>query len=1157
VSERKANPVFRPLPRFMRSVHLERDFRDPEAVAGYILTDYAREALGRIGEGLRSNSARRSWRITGNYGAGKSSFALVLAHWFSDRRTLPKEIRRGLTGTPFPHALPNLLPILITGARQPIATALVRAISHGMQEATGLSDARAYPWCSGETNDDTPIVTDRQVMDCVTAAQKKIERQSRWKGILLLIDELGKFLEFAVLHPERQDIYVLQQLAEFSARSREQPFFVVGLTHQGFSDYAHDLSVVAQREWEKVAARFDEIVFDQPLEQFSTLVSAALNVRLSALPTGTGAVARKSMERAMDFGWFGTAPAKSLLLQNAAKIYPLDALALPVLARIFNRFGQNERSLFSFLLSNEPFGLQACADGKVRAGGFYGLAEVYDYVRHNLGQRLASQSYRSHWNHIDSVVQSFPAESNTEGQVLRTVGILNLLGSNEFVATEGVITTAVEASDPGVSPAAVRKALQNLTGKKRALYHRGTAGGYCLWPYTSVDIEKAYQDALQTVPAAVHVSQRIETYLERRPVVARRHYIQTGNLRYFDVRHVSVKDLETAIEKRIADADGQVLTILCETEEERLVALQFAKQPTVAARPDILLAIPPPLSCLGGLVAEAERWECVARNTPELRNDRYAAEEVSRQAAAARIALQKRIQAFLGLHEFAKQTNLVFYHKGRPLLVASGRELLHQLSNICDSIYPAAPHVRNELVNRRQLSSAAAAARMRLIERMLSQPGAEFMGMDPGKKPPEMSMYLSVLRAAGIHRRTADGWTIEEPDPANDACKVLPSFRYIAAVLNRTPDARVPVTALIEELGQPPYGVRDGLIPIFLAAFLVSHQSQVALYEKGTFLPSVDAPSFLRLTKAPETFEMQWCAIEGIRSDLLKRLSSLLVKTTPSREKLAVLDIVRPICTFVAALPEYTRNTKRLAKETVAARTEILAARDPVRLLFHALPTACGFAPFLSAKETQSNADQFAKRLGALLDELKVAYSELRSRIKTQIESAFNLSGAHLQFRQEVAARSQRLVLAGTEPRLKAFCIRLSDTNLSEGDWLDSVGSFVASKPPAKWTDQDEDLFSQEVAALAGRFCRTEGMLFSGEGSDRKGIGIRVTLTKGDGSERDQVVYMGTRDQEKVRSVKAKIEDLIRGDENIGVAAAAEVLWRHLRGKDWNHDGQN
>src|SRR5262249_41277818 len=156
----------------------------------------------------------------------------------------------------------------------------------------------------------------------------------------------------------------------------------------------------AQREWEKVAGRFEEIVFDPPFEQAASIISSAINVRLHELPKIQSSQLRNAMDRTIRFGWLGVTPAKAMM-ETAPRLYPMHPTVLPVLMRSFRRFGQNERSLFSFLLSNEPFGLQAFSQ-KSAARELYRLHDLYDYVRTNFGHRLSVQSYRSHWNLIDS-----------------------------------------------------------------------------------------------------------------------------------------------------------------------------------------------------------------------------------------------------------------------------------------------------------------------------------------------------------------------------------------------------------------------------------------------------------------------------------------------------------------------------------------------------------------------------------------------------------------------------------------------------------------------------------------------------------------------------------------------------------------------------------
>ena len=53
----------------------------------------------------------------------------------------------------------------------------------------------------------------------------------------------------------------------------------------------------------------------------------------------------------------------------------------------------------------------------------YRLHDFYDYVRADFSHRLTTQSYRGHWNVIETMVESFVAEDELELQVLKTVGI--------------------------------------------------------------------------------------------------------------------------------------------------------------------------------------------------------------------------------------------------------------------------------------------------------------------------------------------------------------------------------------------------------------------------------------------------------------------------------------------------------------------------------------------------------------------------------------------------------------------------------------------------------------------------------------------------------------------------------------------------------------
>src|SRR5436190_47049 len=125
ITEQRIADLFQIQERFLRSSHLERDFTNPECLNAYIPTPHARAAIRRLTSGLSPRSAQRAWRITGDYGTGKSSFALTLAHLLSRRRLdLPSHIADLLDPEDVRTGELRLVPVLVTASHQPLAASL-------------------------------------------------------------------------------------------------------------------------------------------------------------------------------------------------------------------------------------------------------------------------------------------------------------------------------------------------------------------------------------------------------------------------------------------------------------------------------------------------------------------------------------------------------------------------------------------------------------------------------------------------------------------------------------------------------------------------------------------------------------------------------------------------------------------------------------------------------------------------------------------------------------------------------------------------------------------------------------------------------------------------------------------------------------------------
>ena len=1134
--------VLQPSQRFARSVHLERDFLDSTALDQYVVTGRVEQLCRRFASAFGEGSTERAWRITGDYGTGKSCLALALARLCDPKS---KQLPPQLKNLAKPLSKADVLPVLVTGAREPISVAIIRSIETTLNRLRTKKRPPELRRAKRILKEANSTDRDRYAIELLEATTRFVNETKQASGVMLILDELGKSLEFATQHPDQQDITFLQTLAEIASRSGDEPLVVLGILHQGFSAYADRMESNDQREWDKIGGRFEELLFDQPLEQLVSLVSSALGVKADRLPPAVKRAARENMARAIDLGWFGAVSNKKALMEQAPSIYPLQPMLLPVLVKFFSRFGQNERSLFSFLYSADVGALRSFAEQHDVGDGFFGIHQLYDFVRQSIGHRLHTRALSSRWSQIESVIDASLNSSPHEVAMLKSVGVLNMLDDQRLIASEAALEAALDRSCiPGRHSFAAT--LKTLRRKKRVLYYRGAAGGYCLWPYTSVNLELKYAEAEKEVRKEANVVDAVVENVVQRPIVARRHYVKTGNLRHFDLIYVKAKELEKAIKQwKPNEADGAVFVPLCQTAAERKRLAGSISKLGLRNCAEILVALPQPLSGFSGLVAEVQRWQWVSNNTEELAGDKHGREEVSRQIAAAKAVLLERINQVLDVRSFRSGQGMDWFHQGKPAELASSRDLFTFVSTICDDVFSDSPMLRNELLNRRRLSSAAAGARMRLIERVLDNATEELLGMDPTKKPPEMSMYLSALKYANLHVAGRKGAKITLPKSDNDNCNLIPTFNRMREVLVKQKDKRVSISELFSQLKQRPIGARDGILPLMLAIFCVAEAQHIAMYEDGRFLQDIGGAEFHRLSKAPETFELQYCKLSGVRSEVFNQLLTVVDADTNDARPADLIDVVRPLCKFAATLPDYSRQTTELSKSTLAVRDALMDATEPATLLFEELPIACG-QPVISVRRRGKNdsVKKYVRALKKSLGELRSAYPNLLSRIEEQLATTFDTNSNAEATRNKLQKQSKDLSIHVTEPTLKAFCLRLADEQLAREAWLESLGSLVVAKPPRRWLDRDEPRFVEALLLLVKRFEGSLSLAFAKGGGVSDSL--RVSILQPNGEENSCVLQISSSDEKAAKQIEKQMDQLFRKHPKLAAAVASRVLLKQL-----------
>lgn len=1069
---------------FYRSVALEQDAADASAGAYFVLTPWLERGTAELLSGIRPGSTRRAWRVVGDFGVGKSAFALAVVQALDPRVADPAMPMRRLAEAA--GDVPRVFPLIVVGSRIGLAAALARAIEE-VVEGSGLVDAA---WKRTIRAKEDPF-------DAVVPLRDALRHTGRFDGLLLVIDEMGKFLE-AAGEEEGFEVFRLQSLAETAVRSGDAPLGVMLIMHKGFQSYAEDWRMARRSEWAKVAERFEEMVFDHPLSHTASLLAAALAVEGASVPARVRRSHDAVVADVRALGWLGPRSAT-----GTGGCWPIHPAAIPVMARFFAMFGQNERSLFGFAASEEPNGLRAFAARTPVGTSLYGIADFFDYVASSFGHRLTSRAGAGEWDRIAAVLDRATESDAVETAVLKTIGALNLLDAPDLPATDDSVRVALA---PAFGGEAVDAAVGRLVAGGM-VFRRPGRTELRLWTSRRVDLSAIWADAARDVDAR-EVGRKLPRHLAGLPVrphvLARRHSVVTGTSRRFAVRITHPSAL--AGYGGHGDADGGVVAVVCADAKDLRLARAWAAEVTSRDRTMVAIVVPP-MPELTQPTVDLLRHRWVVGNVAVLGEDAHAAAEIERTIADLETRLVGVVEGTLGLRGQAPSAAVEPYYAGeRTALDAPVHSFV---SRLCDALFSAAPLVENELVNRHALTSAGAGARQRLIERMFSSAGEADLGFPAQKNPPEKALYLSLLRRGRVHRAGPAAWSLSPPDAGDDPLRMRPALDEIERRLSEGGE-RVEVPELYSLIAARPYGVRRGLAPLLLAVTLVAAGHRVALFERGTYCTKIDGAAFMRILKAPEHFALQLVSLEGVRADVFQRLAALLEQPP---EAAGIRSVVDPLIRFGVALPFYVQHSSAVGGHAKAVRRSLQQARSPIDLVFNDLPVACGTEPFgPDATADPGRASNFAGRLDAAVTELRGCYPRLLEDMRAGVLSALDLPD-----RAALAERAAPLAFRVSDQRLKTFAMRVADTGLAEDSWTEALGGAVVGKPPARWLDQDVDVWRSRLEELASQFLRVEAAAF-GDGTGRRKA-VRVSLTKVDGSERAVVVDIAQLNEDQVEAM--------------------------------------
>lgn len=1020
--------------RFTRSIRVDTDLGDPGALEGYVCSQSAVDALLIMGR-HREATAHSAFTWTGPYGSGKSSLAVALGS-------------------------------LLAGPAERVGKLFADANPDDASEMIRLFRPTSKPWSI------VPVVGQRA--DAATVLRSAIETSLREKlpqqkakesfaawvgraatevssgGIVLLIDEMGKFLEHSAI--DGGDIHVFQDLAEVAARSRGR-LIVIGILHQAFDEYAHRMSREARDEWLKVHGRFLDISISLAGEEQIELISRAIE---SADKPRGGDPAALVVAKAMRGARSG--PTESLE-QRLAACWPLHPVVAALLGPISRRrFGQSQRSIFGFLTSAEPFGFQEFLTATPMNGSCFSPEQLWDYLRSNLEPAILASPDGHRWSTAVDAVDRCETRGATAYhlRILKAIALLDL-----FKDRSGLQPTPEVIASCATNNHANFEALLEDLATWSVVVFRKHAGTFAIYAGSDFDIEQAVDSARK---AGVSIDYRqLARQAALQPILAKRHYETTGALRWFEIDLAPLHEAEERVRayRPAAGAAGLFLLLVGANGEPQSEARKIIKTAAGWAG-DRLIVVGWTRDSfrLREMASELTALEYVRATRSELEGDAIARREIDARISRLSADLEDRLGEAIDVVDWRLPAGAdVSTHSH-----LTGPAALSILaSRLADWRYPKTPHLRNELVNRTRPSSNAAAATRALLKAMVEQNGKSRLSMEG--YPPEAGLYSSLLEATGLYTADDEG-AVRFRAPAEGDWHRLSALWTAGENLLKKSEVGSSLSELFTLWRAPPFGVRDGLLSILGVAFLLTKVERAAIYLEGVFRPQLDSFLVDRILQDPSAVRVRLVELSDLDanfiSELARRLTTEEVSVAPS-----ALDVAKALVKNIRVLPAWTTRTATLSKSATALRNLGHKSHDPNQLLFEDLPGAMG-------EGCNDQGALLASAVEAGLRELEGAYPKMLTDLAMTLMTELRFKGTAASDYGLLHTRAENVRGLSGNFRLDALATRLS-TYQGDVDDIEGLASLAANKPPRDWVDRDIDAAKIELAALAQQFLRAEG----------------------------------------------------------------------------------
>lgn len=982
---------------FQYSVNLSYDLYHDEKIENFIPTNSALDFMEDVLKSTAENSTDRERVLIGAYGRGKSHMVLTtlslllkkdrskfrhLLPKLAERESLNQEIKR------YYASADKILPVIISGSSTSIPQAFLTALEHTLRDENLLdimpdTNYKAAIRCIHKWKNDFPetyqLLADKingtmqdflvKLADYDIAAYQEFEKiyphltagsvfnpfigfdvvelyesvldslkSKGYTGIYVVYDEFSKYLEANIQGASVSDTKLLQDFAEKCNRSGKNQLHLLLISHKEIANYIDKLPKQKTDGWRGVSERFKHIHLSDDYEQTYGIIGTAIQKDEKIWQNF-------QQEYAQNFTELEAIYDKHEILKDFSKqekvkymrsCYPLHPITTFILPRLSEKIAQNERTLFTFLSADTRFTLVDFL--REETNGFRLLTPdyVFDYFLPLLEKEVYTGEIHKNYILAKNILGKV-AGNELQEKIIKILALIYMVEQFELLPpTQEEIERILQQE---YATSEIDKALADLIAKEYVLYLKRSNGYLCLKQSSGVDINQKINDF-----AAANANYDVKEILNQMNFD---HYMYPAKYndereitRFFAFEFIHASEVGTDVDWNIKseniEADGIIYAILPDSEEELNTATEKLSQIDSHYK-RFLFVVPQEYLDIKDKLLELHA-------VTELRENAIGDAVLYGEYDLVYSDLYDVVRDFIQRYTRPERGKAVYYHIGKKQNIHRRSQLSRLLSNICNNVYCYTPVINNEVINKNELTTTAINSSHKVLSAILRTEVEPELGLTGTGQ--DVSIMRSTLMRTKILTTDEDGWIFNRHTGDKNMDLVLETIYHFMEEPSRSGQRRN-FADLYKLLMAPEFmfGLRKGVIPIYLAVAMHSHKKTAIVYDKGEPV-NVTADVLQQINARPENYTLEKIDWSSDKESYIHGLENVFADfITPDESKADNFEhVAKGMFKWYLSLPKYTRDMRcltdgeKINSVYIAFRKAVKDSRNASELLFEKLP---------------------------------------------------------------------------------------------------------------------------------------------------------------------------------------------------------------------------